>query len=371
MVKTKTSTTPKQKKGGRVATRSLGVEKPEKATTAKRKKLTTAAMMPRATMEQDASESGRLDEVEKSVKAMKEVTDRLDLILSLGLIRGSEAETSKSPEKAVSSSTLREAEAPIPPPPILRAQQNEDGSIEREFAREAYRAPRIEGKSNLWSDPYIDALTPKPYMYVEREGAATLSQKLNNRTSLEPMEYMLGLLSVLREDRKGHKPMKEQLVEHIFEVAEDSLILPWSTVRKYSQDVFDEIEKGKLAWDNHAKIQAMRLRATAASGPRTVKSTGGKPSQGPGSSGQSHGHPKEVACKDFNQERGCRHAWDHFNNNIKFMHICVYCWGTMGRSFSGHTLAQCERVVYDSAGNSSKGFSMKGPRSETSAPPKN
>ena len=133
--------------------------------------------------------------------------------------------------------------------------------------------------------------------------------------------------------------MNEHMLSHLHNVVEDSLVLSWNAVRRFSQNVFDQIEKGKLSWDDSSAIQTLRNRSAVIGDPKgrgsavTHTTNAKQPSDG-----------KDVACQEFNSQRGCPFPRDHSDNFRKYLHACAYCLAVTKRMFGGHNATNCERL---------------------------
>lgn len=216
----------------------------------------------------------------------------------------------------------------LPPPSQLRAEENLDGELDRMLSREDYRINPATGKSQLCSEGQI----VKPYMYVEREGIETIRQKLDIRQTLTPLEYISASLKLLHDTTACRPADRDHILRHVLSVSVDALTRPWGGVRKWTQSIWDSVEKGWCKWDDARFIQDERVR---------ISYTGGAP---PASQGGQHrpaagSSIPSFPCKDFNGLSGCRHASSHEDNGIRYTHSCAYC-EAMGKR-SNHSIQRC------------------------------
>lgn len=214
----------------------------------------------------------------------------------------------------------------LPPPQVLRAEENRDGMIDRLLAREEYRPVAGQGKNVLNPDAGIS----KPYMFVEKDGVLTIRQNLDNRNSLTALEYIQGSLSLLHNPSAYQSSDKEFILKHVLHVATDALTRPWVSVRNWSQHVWDCIELGRFNWDDSATIHEERIRVSYTSGPVS----------GPSNSVKLPGAAlKESLCRDFNSTSGCKEHGAHIDGEFKLLHACAFC-DSMGRRFN-HSFQRC------------------------------
>lgn len=75
---------------------------------------------------------------------------------------------------------------------------------------------------------------PKHFMYIERDGVETLKQKLENRNSLNALEYLYATISLIHDASAYRPDDKNHILKHLLSVATDALARPWPAVRKWS-----------------------------------------------------------------------------------------------------------------------------------------
>ena len=188
---------------------------------------------------------------------------------------------------------------PMPKPSVLRREANYDGHVDRLMRADRFNPPHNEGKQNIVSAPFVDCPIAKPYMYIQREECQTLKQKLEVRGT------------------EGHMQ----------DVTGDAMDRPWSAVRRWSQFIWDAIERGDMEWADRQAIQneRMRIAMTARDG-----------------AGAASNHPsklKEYLCRDFNAKSGCKHRSHHTEDNVRVLHYCAFC--DTNNKMSPHSVFAC------------------------------
>lgn len=227
-------------------------------------------------------------------------------------------------------STPRARVGVLPPPALLRAQENEEGELDRMFSREEYRMNPTAGKNPLCSEGQLT----KPYMYIERAGIQTLKQKLDIRDSVTPLEYLSASLRLVHDPSACSPSDRDHILHHLTAVSIDALTRPWAGVRNWTQSIWDSVEKGWCRWEDANFIQDERVR---------ISYTGGAPPSAAGAAVQSRagvpGSLPSFPCKDYNGPSGCKHHSSHEENGIRYSHSCACC-DSMGRR-SNHSIQRC------------------------------
>ena len=133
-------------------------------------------------------------------------------------------------------------------------------------------------------------------MFVRREGAQTIKQKLDIRTSLSPMEYIHASLALVNDQRAYVQRDRDHILRHIQDVTHDCMERPWDVVRKWSQRVWDAVERKEFSWGDHQLIQNLRvsiaITGCSKSASTTTYSADSKPTK------------SEVICRLFNSRGG-------------------------------------------------------------------
>lgn len=232
--------------------------------------------------------------------------------------------------------------ASIPQPAELRWIENRDGAVDRLAAREDYRPSSSYGKTRDTHETGI----MKPYMYVDKEGCETARQKLDLRHTLSPLEYINASL-LLWSDPSAYDPEDSQaIMDHITEVSTDALVRPWTSVRRWSNFIWDSVDKGRCVWSDTAFIRDARIRISYTNGAPSTSSNGAHVWGGSGSQNDM----TQVICRDFNNISGCKFSSSHDAGGLRHVHSCAYC-DSVGRR-SSHSIQNC-RIKNDS--NSTQG----------------
>lgn len=232
------------------------------------------------------------------------------------------------------STTHRDPLDSLPAPGALRREENLDGEIDYLLAREDFRPVSNSGKpSHLVNDVGIS----KPYMFMEREGLETVKQKLEARNSMSALEYINASLLLL-QDKSAYEPRDRELIlKHILAVSTDALAGPWPDVRRWSQYIWDQVDKGRCTWDNTAMIQDERIRISYTNGSVSQIATGVSAQHKPQQPSTS---PMSLAvCREFNAPSGCRFTGSHDLGQVRYIHSCAFC-DSMGRK-SPHSFQKC------------------------------
>ena len=142
----------------------------------------------------------------------------------------------------------------MPPPKQLRRQQNHDGYVDAATRQDWFDPPQGHGKEDF--DP---PESMKPYMYITQESCQTNKQKLDVRCELTALEYTNALVKLIMDHRASHPGDQMHMLRHLRDVTHDAMERPWPAVRRWSQAVFDAIERGEFIWADHQEIHNMRV----------------------------------------------------------------------------------------------------------------
>ena len=110
-------------------------------------------------------------------------------------------------------------------------------------------------------------------------------------------EYVSASLALIRDPRAYKAGDREGIIAHIRDVAQVTIDRPWEGVRRWSQLVWDGIEKGNLTWQDEQKIQNFRFSLSLAGSGRQDR----RPEQG---GPRSTDHLRESLCRAFNSRGG-------------------------------------------------------------------
>lgn len=226
---------------------------------------------------------------------------------------------------------------PLPGPAALVAEQNREGALDSLMSRQNFKPSDNNGKRVS----YGDCGMPKPYMFLEREGLQTNRQKLDVRCAMTSDEYMYCALALLHE-KDSHQPEdKNDILLHVFAVATDILTRPWPAVRRWTNYVWDSVEKGRCKWNDYLFIQDARVRLSYMTAPAHLGGGSGMgPRQGAPGSGSEY---KSVVCPDFNAPQGCAFSSTHDDGMIRYTHACAHC-NALGRR-SAHSFQRCRTRI--------------------------
>lgn len=136
-------------------------------------------------------------------------------------------------------------------------------------------------------------------------------------------------------------------IKHLGAVSINAMVGPWPNVRRWSQHVWDLIERGKCKWSDYQLIQDERFRLSYMNlphqaGASSQASAAGR--QGPPPQAPTGG----AICRDLNSVSGCRHNGSHEDGNLRYVHVCAHC-DSIGRR-SPHPYHRC-RARFDNVGN--------------------
>ena len=152
---------------------------------------------------------------------------------------------------------------------------------------------------------------------------------------LSQAEYNLGFIRLMnsREVDPADRPFMFQHLEHL---NEDAITFPFTDVRAWSEEVCFLVSEGELAWDDHYRIDLLRLKHSQ---------------NGPGSKDQREQRdPRDTRrqtdsgaidpltelsadvraarpappCRLYNST-GCSHRSHHVANGLRQLHVCSSC----------------------------------------------
>ena len=168
--------------------------------------------------------------------------------------------------------------------PAQRAMDIED-YIQRELEEEEYRHSHT-GKNHPLFDPLCDTFTYKPYMYVTRDGCHTFKQKLEAREKLTEFEYIEAMLALINDQAAYDPEDRPYISKHMEQVSKDARGRHWPNVRKWSQGIWDSIERKDYTWEDTQLIQNERFMICIA--PPNQRQQGRNISSAPYTTGTHH-----------------------------------------------------------------------------------
>ena len=218
----------------------------------------------------------------------------------------------------------------LPPPRRLRQDENRAGYVDLMLQQERFRPAQVDGKAQLATDVFTENLLPKPYMYVTREGSQTVKQKLDQRASLSALEYIHAFVKLVNDHRAYDPAHKDDMLRHLQDVIHDAMDRSWEAVRRWTQQVWDAVERQDLRWGDTQLIQNMRVMSAIAAGQKATAS---------GAVDHKLGK-QEVICRQFNTRAGCRQRTHHDEGQVRHIHLCAFC-DSLGRHCPGHNVMGC------------------------------
>lgn len=260
---------------------------------------------------------------------------------------------------AVSVATVNAPAPVMPPPQVIIREENHDGALDNLLAKEDYRSASTQGKP-ISSDQAM----VKPYMYIDREGMQTPKQRLEVRSTMSFNEYINCTLLLVNDDEAYNKNDLPHILRHLSAVATDALFRPWPAVRRWTQAIWDYVERGKCKWDSETFIQNERVRMSYMSAPQASNNL----THSNNARGASQESLVMVVCRDYNGPGGCRYQNNHEDKNVKHLHICSHC-DTLGRK-SNHSYQRCRsKNNYQQPANPANGQGGHYDNRQWAAPP--
>ena len=200
--------------------------------------------------------------------------------------------------------------------------------VDQQLRREEFSVPKHPDGKALASDLYTVDMIPKPYMYMDRQGAYTLKKKLDLRDTMSFHEYVVSYIKMLRDPRSGQFAMVEEHLEHLQHVVEDAAVMDWPSVRRWSHATFDDVEKGEYAWSDRQIIRLERMQ-------HAIMAARSRPPH------QQIQERRDIPCRDYNSPSGCPNTSSHQGRNVVFVHTCSQCFSAGERS--QHPAYTCPR----------------------------
>lgn len=216
--------------------------------------------------------------------------------------------------------------------PISAGECNYDEEMEAKvnhiLASTAHHLAAAPGKNSLF-----------PHRFVSR-GPDRRKPAFNTLTL---SEHVWGIFMIMREN-KVPASIKPLLYKHIQNIIEDSCSFDWATaVRPWSEEVFSQVDEGRLQWDDNASIQMPRM---SMSGSATAKIDNAKVQSGPETktntnydrSYNNNSRPRQnqqasssdimkggPPCEYYNSPQGCSLQSGHIIKGQRMIHVCRYC----------------------------------------------
>ena len=229
-----------------------------------------------------------------------------------------------------------------------RSPAREEDFVREFLAKEKMDIPNYDGKQYA-GDIFITRLIPKPYMFVKKLSSASLKKKQDYRPNITANEYVNAFIAMLCDHRARDPADLLHQLRHLHDVSTDALTRPWVNVRDWSQSVFDEIEKGNLAWSDTSQIQFARCQTSFMGSAAATPEASDKPIQS-----QNGHYTREVICTDYNN-RSCTFGGKfkhHVENGVRFTHACLYCYASTGAKRDHPLNDPCNFRIRDRSGAS-------------------
>ena len=135
---------------------------------------------------------------------------------------------------------------------------------------------------------------------------------------------MVAYTAMMQDGTLIHPEDKPAHMEHLRQVCQDTVDWPWPAVRKWSNLVFDQIERGEITWADKQTIQYERMRTVMAVRPDQQMVV-------------------TVPCPKFN-EGACQRSVDtHREGSVTFSHVCNYCSSVGAPGKNNHPATECAK----------------------------
>ena len=274
--------------------------------------------------------TSRVEELEKDMGRVKSKVNSMDAKLDLLIAAVNPPARCCTPRRHRSPTPHREQEPRLPPPRQLCQEVDQDGYVDMLLQQERFKTPAVEGKAHIVSHMLTETIIPKPYMYINREDCQTIKQKLEARTSLSPMEYVNAALTLVNDKRACATQDRDYILKHIQDVSHDAMRRPWESVRRWSQHIWDAVERKEMGWSDTQLIQNERVNVAMTTTHKLNQHTANE-----GRSGR-----QELICRPLNSRAGCRHRSHHDEGQVRLLHICSFC-DSVNRHCPGHNVLGC------------------------------
>lgn len=181
-----------------------------------------------------------------------------------------------------------------------------------------------------------------PHRYVSRGP----DRKRPTFNMLSLSEHVWGIFMLIKE-KKVPAETKPLLYKHIQDIIEDTCMYDWQTaVRPWSEEIFSQVDEGRLDWADVSSIQMLRMSMSRATVAKIDPSTGAlikhpmitnqtasaqpydrshyrqNQNQGQGQVDILKGGPP---CEFYNSQQGCSLRSGHMVRGQKMIHVCRYC----------------------------------------------
>lgn len=152
------------------------------------------------------------------------------------------------------------------------------------------------------------------------------------------IEYISCTLALLRDTDAYKDSDLHVIIRHLGAVAIDAMVRLWPNVRRWSQHIWDLVERGKCQWSDYQIIQDERFRISYMNLPNQATQSNSAPSTARAGSTAPAGSSVAI-CRDFNSINGCQFNGSHEDGNTRYVHVCAHCDSTGKRS--SHPYHRC------------------------------
>ena len=139
-------------------------------------------------------------------------------------------------------------------------------------------------------------------------------------------QWMQGFLFCILEE--GNSKIRENMLQYLTYLMQDAIELSMNTARKAHAAVLQDMERGKVSWEELDLVEKIKGRNTQ----RLVQ----------GHRSSTNTQDRIQPCIHFNKGN-CKFESDHVLNNTIYQHVCSYCFRETGRKFE-HTMQKCLRM---------------------------
>ena len=168
--------------------------------------------------------------------------------------------------------------------------------------------------------------SPKSDKQSKSKTSAASGSKQPTYDELTNEQWMQGLLFCVL-DEEDHK-IRENMLQYLTYLMQDAIELSMNTARKALAAVLQDMERGKVSWEQLNLVEKIKSRNTQ----RLVQ----------GYRSNATTQDRIQPCIHFNKG-SCKFESDHVLNNTIYQHICSYCYRETGRKFE-HTMQKCLRM---------------------------
>lgn len=158
------------------------------------------------------------------------------------------------------------------------------------------------------------------------------------------------------QEKKVPNDIKPCLYKHIQNIIEDTCTFDWPTaVRPWSEEIFSQVDEGRLSWHDTPTIQMLRMSMSRAAVAKIDQSSSARqvpPQDSRNNRQQDRGFKQNQVqgqvdilkggppCEQYNSAQGCSLNSGHFIKGQRMIHVCRYCLYNTSASHQ-HSEANC------------------------------